>query len=287
MWLKHVPWFYLCLGTYFCCILLYYTKILMMQHYRLLYSSYKHLGSSTLMYQQGIAHLIQGYALGFKDEWAKGLFAPLFLFLETSFAEILFQIRELKEWEQKKDFILSENTRRAKLRHNWLRENPTRLYFNECDGVYAVLSPQAYEVAHNLETVVCYDDEYHQGGHRRLAPALGTYLFFKDKEACRILITDHLDQNSKRWERLTIRKGLFRNWRMLDELESTLKPYDVELIKRPDIFIPYIHDLTVVTDEVLPCNILTTYNNLEGILDSQAPADLQPLPDSEPSPFIF
>lgn len=169
----------------------------------------------------------------------------------------------MEEAERRRVERLAENNRRAEARKQWLSENKPKLYLNTIDGVTAVLMPQDYEA------VVKQTAINHRNG-------------FWDKENVLYPAPNTIVFVTKQGQE-TLRRSIGRDARcntagLLSQLDEIVEAGNVELVRDENIFVPWVNETLIPFAEqravILQCYLRGTF---EGLVEAQAPADLQPL----------
>jgi hypothetical protein len=166
--------------------------------------------------------------------------------------------RKTKHWEE-------ENKRREAAREQWLLEHRGKLglYYNTIAGVTAVLRPTDYRQVEARTNAARLDEEWDAASV--LMPATNTCLFVtapgkKIVEGCAGT------ENAR-----DLVAGMY------SVLRALCDEYDVQLVHKADIFVPFVNETLVPFEEqyrgVVRGRATSTF-----LLEAQAPEELQYLP---------
>lgn len=174
-------------------------------------------------------------------------------------AEALAETRVLR---QRMD---TENNKRGLARRAWLAGNKVELYYNTLYGVTAVLRPHDYLQMKKL-TVRSRRDGYWQS-EEVLHPAKETVVFVTKQGADLITTNLGTEQALKYWSAGRI-----------SQLDDICRQGSVELVKKEDIFVPWVNESLVSFEQqrhtIEEC---TGKDNFFTLVELQAPIQTHPI----------
>jgi hypothetical protein len=165
--------------------------------------------------------------------------------------------RELLEREARKhkaQRLVDENNRRESMRKWWFEGNSPTLYTHTMNGVTAVLAPADYDAAEEATRRAVRNQTWPD--EEVFVPNKRTVLFV-------VKSGQELLEKASRYP---------GGW--LTDLDDLVKECNVTLVKRNDIFVPFLNESRIRFHKQLA---MTPKNLEEALLAQQAPAEMRPI----------
>ncbi len=171
------------------------------------------------------------------------------------------QVR-LEEERAERDRVAQENHLRAENRMVWFFKNKPTLYYNTIDGITVVLRPAAYAAAQEVTKRNRRDGLWEKDNVLRPAPET---IVFATKQG-RDLISVNASSSAQK----------VAGW--ISDLDEIVAAYGAELVRKEDIFVPWINATLISFAEQE--DVLSAWTIEQArceLLDKQAPEILQPV----------